>query len=70
MPRKLEYRSRRFDEVPQQPARFAVGDAVQAVDDGTPGTVDFTRRDGMVCVTWDHSGRREWVPQDQLEGKP
>jgi hypothetical protein len=50
--------------------RFLPGDPIISVDDGTPGRIDFSRSDGTCCVTWDDSGKREWVHEDVLNFAP
>jgi uncharacterized protein YodC (DUF2158 family) len=67
MPRRLRYRSRGFDPVPEQPPAFGIGDLVHTRDGGELGTVEFIRRDGMVCLRW-LSGTREWLHQSVLCG--
>ena len=69
---KLRKRRPRFNsDVPTlQPPKYLPGDPIVAVDDGTPGRIDFSRSDGTCCVTWDHSGTREWVHEDVLQFAP
>ena len=50
----------------QQP-RFWPGDPIVAIDDGTPGRVEYARHDAMCCVVWDASGKREWVHEDVIQ---
>jgi hypothetical protein len=48
------------------PPRFWPGDPIVAIDDGTPGRVEFARHDGTCCIVWDKSGKREWVHEDTI----
>jgi hypothetical protein len=56
---------RHSDEITLQPPKFLPGDPIVSLD-GTPGRVEFSRHDGQCCVTWDHSGRREWVHEETI----
>jgi hypothetical protein len=61
---------RHSDEATLQAPKFLAGDPIVSVDDGTPGRVEFARHDAMCCVTWDDSGRREWVHEAVLAWAP
>jgi hypothetical protein len=50
---------------PVGPLAFEPGAEVMATDDGSLGTVETCRPDGMVCVVWP-SGTHEWLPSTQL----
>jgi hypothetical protein len=58
--------TRHRDEATMQAPKFLPGDPIVAVDDGTPGRVEFARHDGQVCVVWDHSSKREWCHEDVI----
>jgi hypothetical protein len=58
------------NEATMQAPKFLAGDPIVSIDDGEPGRVEFARHDAMCCVTWDASGRREWVHEDVLQFAP
>jgi hypothetical protein len=58
------------DAATQRPPKYLPEDPIVAIDDNASGRVEFARHDGQVCVVWDHSGRREWLHEDELAWAP
>jgi hypothetical protein len=70
MKRRRWKNHRHSDEATMQPPKYWPGDPIVSVDDGTPGRVEYARHDAMVCVMWDHSGKREWLHEAALQFAP
>jgi hypothetical protein len=56
------------DEAASLPPKYWPGDPV-ILDDGTSATVEYARRDGMVCVMLP-SGKHEWLHEDCVQWAP
>jgi hypothetical protein len=56
-----------IESIPEQSPRFALGDRVHTLDDGSIGIVEFVRTDGWCCLRW-ATGRREWILESELCG--
>ena len=56
------------DEAVVVPPKYWPGDPV-VLDDGSSARVEFSRSDGMCCLTLP-SGKREWLHEDTIQFAP